>query len=63
MVEKCKKAIGKGNEYGALLTDLSKAFDCVAHNLVIADLFESQIPVTQEGLNCESVAYEVATTH
>ena len=38
MVEKCKKAIGKGNEYGALLTDLSKAFDCVAHNLVIAEL-------------------------
>ena len=29
----------KGNEFGAFLTDLSKAFDCSDHKLLIAELF------------------------
>ena len=33
MVENCKKALDQGNEYGALLTDLSKAFDCLPYDL------------------------------
>ena len=29
MIEKFKEVIDKGNEFGALLTDLSKVFDCI----------------------------------
>ena len=29
MTEKFKKSIDKGNAFGALLNDLSKAFDCI----------------------------------
>ena len=38
MVENCKKALNQGNEYDALLTDLSKAFECFQHDLIVAKL-------------------------
>ena len=38
MLEKWKKALDKQNIAGALLTDLSKAFDCLNHELLIAKL-------------------------
>ena len=38
MVENWKKTLDKGGECGALLTDLSKAFDCLPHDLLIAKL-------------------------
>ena len=38
MVENCKKALDQGKQYDALLTDLSKAFDCLAHDLIVAKL-------------------------
>ena len=38
MIEKWKKAVDNGNVFGALLTDLSKAFDCLPQDLIIAKL-------------------------
>ena len=39
MLEKCKKGgLDRGNIVCALLTDLTKSFDCLNHNLLIAKL-------------------------
>ena len=38
MTEKLKESIGKGKAFGALLTDSSKAFDCIDHTFWIAKL-------------------------
>ena len=38
MLEQLKKALDKGQTTGILLTDLTKAFDCISHDILIAKL-------------------------
>ena len=38
LLEKWKSAVEKGKVFGALLTDLPKAFDCLNHKLLMAKL-------------------------
>ena len=38
LIEKFKETIDTGNEFGALLTDLSKAFDCLDNLLLVTKL-------------------------
>ena len=39
MVEKLRKCLDKKGSTGILLTDLSKAFDCMIHDLLMAKLY------------------------
>ena len=39
MLENFKKSADNGNEFGALLTSLSKVFDFIDHELLIAKIF------------------------
>ena len=38
MLEKWKKCLGKGKVFGALLTNLSKAFHCLGHKFLTAKM-------------------------
>ena len=38
MLELWKKSVDKGKVFSALLTDLSRAFDCLDHELLTANL-------------------------
>ena len=38
LIEKWKKSVDNGGAFGALFTDLSKAFDCLSYELLIAKL-------------------------
>ena len=38
MIEKWKESVDSGGAFGTLMTDLSKAFDCLHHELLIAKL-------------------------
>ena len=42
MLEKWKSSVDKGKAFGELLTDLSKAFGCLSHELIIAK-FNAQV--------------------
>ena len=38
LIQKWKKTVDNGIAFGALFTDLSKAFDCLSHEFLIAKL-------------------------
>ena len=38
LLEKWKESVDQGHVFGALLSNLSKAIDCLSHNLLIAKL-------------------------
>ena len=38
LIEKWKKSVDSSGVFGALMTDLSKVFDCLSHKLLIAKL-------------------------
>ena len=38
LIEKCREVLDKRSYAGVLLTDLSKAFDCINHELLLAKL-------------------------
>ena len=38
MIDKWKKEVDSNKVFGALLTDLLKAFDCISHDLLVAKL-------------------------
>ena len=50
MIEKWKKAMDNGNVFGALLKDLSKAFGCLPHDLIIAKLNSYDFNLTARNL-------------
>ena len=47
LIEKCKKSVDNGDAFGALLTDVSKVFDFLHHEVFISKLhtLESRIIV------------------
>ena len=45
MLEKWKSAVDNQKRFGALLTDISKAFDCFLHDLLIAQLYTHRFSI------------------
>ena len=56
MIEKAKKILDKGGRFGGLLTDLSKAFDCMTHDLLIAKLHALNF-----GMNALNLTFDYLT--
>ena len=50
MLKKWNSSVDRGETFGALLTDLSKAFDCLDHELLIAKLHAYGFSMSALGL-------------
>ena len=48
LLEQRKKSIDQGLVFGALFTDLSKAFDCLSHELLVAKLSAMEWKIQQQ---------------
>ena len=53
MIEKWRKSLDAGSAFGALLTDLSKTFDCLSHELLTAKLHASGVEIPSLKLHAE----------
>ena len=50
MLEKRKVTVDNNEVFGALLTDLSKAFDCLSHDILFAKLHSYGLSLTSPRL-------------
>ena len=46
MIDNWEKAVGNHKVFGAVLTDLSKTFDCICHDLLIPKINAYELPLT-----------------
>ena len=56
MIEKARKIVDKCGTFGALLIDLSKVFDCMTHDLLIANLYALNF-----GMNALNLIFDYLT--
>ena len=56
MIEKARKIVDKCETFGALLIDLSKVFDCMTHDLLIANLYALNF-----GMNALNLIFDYLT--
>ena len=50
MIDRWKKAIGSNKVFSAILTNLSKAFDCICHDLLVYGLSLPALKTIQDYL-------------
>ena len=62
MLEKWKLNEDNNETFGALSADLSKAFDCLSQNLLIAELRSYDLSLSQNLLIAELRSYDLSLT-
>ena len=62
MLEIWKEATDNNKAFGALLTDLSKAFDCLSHDLLIAKLHAYGIDIDSLNILQDYLSYRKQRT-
>ena len=63
MIEKFEEAINRGNTFGALLTDLSKTFDCINHPLFIAKIYSYGVSPFSTKINFSNLSNSTQRTN